>query len=110
MHSRFAGRFLLLRRLGQGGMGEVFLARDTTTGLECALKRLPRETAAGLPSAVRREFEALPRIRHPAVVAVHELGMSPAGIPFCTMECVPGLPTDQAVPRDDRPALVSRAR
>jgi transcriptional regulator with GAF, ATPase, and Fis domain len=105
MNQRFAGRFLLLRRLGKGGMGEVFLARDTATGLECALKRLPRETGAGLPSAVRREFEALTRIRHPAVVAVHELGMSPEGIPFCTMEYVPGLPADEAIARDDWSAL-----
>ena len=105
MNQRFAGRFLLLRRLGQGGMGEVFLARDTTTGAECALKRLPEGAAKEFPSAARREFEALTRIRHPAVVAVHELGVSPEGIPFCTMEYVPGLPADQANARDDWPAL-----
>ncbi len=103
MIERFAGRFLLLRRLGSGGMGEVFLARDTTTGLECALKRLhPREVELG--PAGRHEFEALTRVRHPAVVAVYEVGVSPDGVPFYTMEYVPGLPADRALSPDDRPA------
>jgi transcriptional regulator with GAF, ATPase, and Fis domain/tetratricopeptide (TPR) repeat protein len=105
MSQLFAGRFVLLRRLGQGGMGHVFLARDTTTGAECALKRLGRRGMAELPAAVRREFEALTRIRHPAIVAVHELGVSPEGTPYCTMEYVPGLPADEAVARGDWPAI-----
>ena len=89
MLERFAGRFLLLRRLGAGGMGEVYLARDTTTGLECALKRLHlRED--DLADTVRHEFEALTRVRHPAVVAVYEFGISAEGTPFYTMEYVPG--------------------
>ncbi|TMQ68430.1 MAG: NACHT domain-containing protein, partial [Candidatus Eisenbacteria bacterium] len=108
MNERFAGRFLLLRRLGAGGMGEVYLARDTTTGLECALKRLHlRED--DLADTVRHEFEALTRVRHPAVVAVYEFGISAEGTPFYTMEYVPGLPSDHALAQDDRPSLFSLA-
>src|SRR5262245_1772312 len=103
MIERFAGRFLLLRPLGSGGMGEVFLGRDTTSGLECALKPLhPRQVE--LAPAGRHEFEALTRVRHPAVVAVYEFGVSPDGLPFYTMEYVPGLPADRALSPDDRPA------
>ncbi|HET9327054.1 MAG TPA: protein kinase, partial [Candidatus Eisenbacteria bacterium] len=104
MIERFAGRFLLLRRLGTGGMGEVFLARDTTTGLECALKRLHVQEA-DLADSVRREFQALTRVRHPSIVAVHEFGVSPDGVPYYTMEYVPGLPSHRALASDDRAAI-----
>jgi transcriptional regulator with GAF, ATPase, and Fis domain/tetratricopeptide (TPR) repeat protein len=100
MIETFAGRFLLLRRLGQGGMGEVFLARDLSTGSECALKRLS-PAAAALPDLARHEFEALTRIRHPLLVAVHEFGASPEGVPYCTMEYVPGVPSHRAIARGD---------
>ena len=105
MNERFAGRFLLLRSLGKGGMGEVFLARDTTSGFECALKRLHQRGATEVPHTVRNEFEALTRVRHPAVVGVHEMGVSPEGVPFYTMEYVPGLPADQAIAPGDWPSL-----
>jgi transcriptional regulator with GAF, ATPase, and Fis domain/tetratricopeptide (TPR) repeat protein len=106
MSERLAGRYELLRRLGAGGMGEVFLARDLTTGTECALKIL-RPRGATMPAAelTRREFEALTRLRHPAVVAVHELGFAPDGTPYFTMEYVPGLAADRALARGDWPSF-----
>jgi two-component system response regulator HydG len=105
MNERLAGRYVLLKRLGAGGMGEVFLARDLTTGTECALKRLKPGSALPASELTRREFEALTRLRHPAVVAVHELGFAPDGTPYYTMEYVPGLAADRALARGDWPAL-----
>ena len=105
MSERFAGRYLLLRPLGQGGMGEVFLARDLATGSECALKRLPARAGLLPPDALAREFEALTRVRHPEIVAVYELGFAPEGTPYYTMEYVPGLPADRAIVRGDWAAL-----
>src|SRR6266850_2455697 len=102
---RFAGRYLLVRPLGQGGMGEVFLARDLATGSECALKRLPARAGLLPPDALAREFEALTRVRHPEIVAVYELGFAPEGTPYYTMEYVPGLPADRAIARGDWAAL-----
>src|SRR5436190_8244172 len=105
MLERFAGRFLLLRHLGQGGMGEVFLARDLTTGVECALKRLRGQPSEGIPESARREFEAHARVRHPVLVTVFEFGVSPEGVPFCAMEYVPGVSAERAVARGDWAAL-----
>jgi Nif-specific regulatory protein len=105
MLERFAGRYVLLRVIGQGGMGEVFLARDLTTGAECALKRLPRQGPKASNDTLRREFEALTRVRHPVLMRVHELGFAPDSSPYLTMEFVPGLPADRVVRHDDWPAM-----
>jgi serine/threonine-protein kinase len=102
---RFAGRYALLKSLGSGGMGEVFLARDLTTGQECALKRLRAETLLAASDLARREFEAITRVRHPAVVSVFEMGFAPDGAPYFTMEYVPGLPADRALARGDWPSF-----
>ena len=102
---RFAGRYRLLRRLGQGGMGTVHLALDLSTNSECALKRLSPDFGGVAPDSLRTEFESLTRLRHPVVVAVHELGFAPDGTPFFTMEFVPGLPADRALTPGDWPSL-----
>ena len=85
------GRSLPRPRHGHrpGMRAQAAAARD---GRRSALGRAPRVRGVDADSA-------------PAVVAVHELGMSPEGIPFCTMEYVPGLPADEAIARDDWSAL-----
>ena len=86
-------------------MGEVFLARDLTTGTECALKRLKPGSEMPASELSRREFDALTRLRHPAVMAVYELGFAPDGTPYYTMEYVPGVRADRAIARGDWGAL-----
>jgi Nif-specific regulatory protein len=98
---RFAGRYSLLRRLGHGGMGSVWLALDHTTGSECALKRLEANLPPFERQSLRREFEVLARLRHPSVVSVHELGFTPDGAPYYTMEVVPGEAADRAIAAGD---------
>src|SRR5262245_28103634 len=92
MMERFAGRYALIRPLGQGGMGAVHLALDLATGHECALKRLEPGVLFASPDSLRQEFDVLSRIRHPAVVGVLDLGFAPDGSAFYTMEYVPGVP------------------
>ncbi len=94
---RFAGRFGLLKRLGKGGMSDVYLAVELESGAEYAIKRLARREEPLDPALLQREFEALSRVRHPAVVAVKELGFDLEGEPFLVMEYIPGRPADEVV-------------
>jgi serine/threonine-protein kinase len=69
------GPYRIERRLGQGGMGEVFLAWDDRLERRVAVKRIRHET--GLPPRLRerfrREARAAARLNHPAIAQVHDL-------------------------------------
>jgi len=69
-------RFRIIRELGRGGQGIVFLAIDPVLGRQVALK-VPRPEALVLPEIRRRfvrEAQATARLTHPNIVAVHEAG------------------------------------
>ena len=90
--------FEVVERLGAGGMGVVFKARQRTLDRWVALKVLPRHLA-GDPSFVerfQREARLLARLSHPGIVAVHDFGQ--AG-PFCylLLEYVDGVTLRQAL-------------
>jgi tetratricopeptide (TPR) repeat protein len=85
------GRYELVERLGAGGMGEVFRARDHDLGREVAVKFLPERFAAD-PDRLSRFFQearAASSLNHPNIVTVHEIGQ-PAGLPCLVMELVEG--------------------
>jgi len=87
-----AGRFRLLRQLGAGGMGEVWVAEQLSTGLEVAVKLLPRELAGDPDAAARFELEArtLCRVKHPHVVRVIDFGQDPIRGWFLATELLQG--------------------
>ncbi len=74
--SEVAGRYVIAGRIGSGGMGEVFRARDSVLGRTVALKMLPFELAiqTGFIERFKAEAQAVARISHPNVVQVHDWG------------------------------------
>ncbi len=80
-----AGRFRLVRRLGQGAVGEVWLAEDATARCQVALKI----AAAGAdPALLRAEFEQARRLVHPGIVRLQEYSEGPPA--FLVMQFVRG--------------------
>ena len=68
--------YRIIRQLGSGGMGEVFLAEDTTLGRKVAIKMLP-ERSVGSDLARQRlinEAKAAAALDHPNICAIHEVG------------------------------------
>jgi eukaryotic-like serine/threonine-protein kinase len=89
------GDYRLLRRLGSGGMGVVYLARQMALGRDVALK-LVRLDQSHLPSVrerFRREVAAIARLQHPGIVPVYDAGEA-AGVPWLAMEHVVGASLD----------------
>jgi predicted Ser/Thr protein kinase len=77
-------RYQLLSILGRGGMGVVYLARDTVLDREVALKIVER------PSEDVNEARILARLEHPGIVPVHDFGELPDGRLFYAMKRVKG--------------------
>src|ERR1051325_5083840 len=91
--------YRLVRLLGRGTMGEVYLARDSLLDRPVAVKFVQ---AAGDPDARARFFDearAIARLQHPNVVAIYRVA-EVAGHPYLVSEYVRGRPLDQL----DRPA------
>ncbi len=90
----FAERFQLLRKLGEGGMGQVWLAEQTSpVRRQVAIKLIK---AGMYDHAVVQRFESerqsLAIMDHPAIAKVFDAGTTPQGQPYFVMEYVPGLP------------------
>ncbi|MFE2732290.1 serine/threonine-protein kinase [Streptomyces sp. NPDC059349] len=89
------GRYRLLSKLGHGGMGTVWRAKDETVDREVAVKEprvpdhLPERERATVFERMRREARAAARLDHPAVVNVHDVAVED-GQPWIVMEFVQG--------------------
>lgn len=88
----------VIEKIGQGGMGVVFKARQPKLDRLVALKVLPKGLAAtpGFPERFTREGRVLARLSHPSIVTVHDFGES-GGYCFLIMEYVDGVNLRQAM-------------
>src|SRR5206468_1680689 len=86
------GRFRVLRKLGAGGMGEVYAAEDATLKRTVALKRvIPSVTAqAGGVAHMLQEAERASALNHPAVASIYDV-FEHGGDVFLVMEYVEGV-------------------
>ena len=85
------GSFRLIERLGDGGMGVVFLAEEANLGRRVALKLIRPEQIyfPGAKERFRREVEAIAKLSHPGIVQVFSFAEE-NGVPFFAMEHVQG--------------------
>ena len=115
------GAYRVVREIGRGGMGIVYLAERDDLGLRAALKVLgehgvpaPDQSGAEtqpdpMPDDARRfhaERRHLARLSHPGVPRIYDAGRTEAGVPFYVMELVEGLPLDEYA--GERLGLVAR--
>ena len=95
-------RFRIVRRLGEGGMGAVFLAEQIAVGNRpVALKVLSRKLLDDPDFLLRFQNEAAStgRIHHPNVVTIYESGQADDGTPYIAMEFLEGESLRQALSR-----------
>jgi serine/threonine protein kinase len=102
-----ADRYSLLKRLGHGGAGEVWLATDTVLSEPSALKLLPpaKEGDAAAFEDLRQETRRSRRLSHPNIIRIYDFHNLPGEIPFISMEFVKGVNLDALREREPQGVL-----
>jgi serine/threonine protein kinase/sugar lactone lactonase YvrE len=100
MIGRTIAHFEILEKLGEGGMGVVYKARDTHLERFVAIKVLPPERVADAERKRRfvQEAKAASALNHPNIITIHDIA-SEGGLDFMVMEFVPGKTLDELIPR-----------
>ena len=102
VESTHLGRYELLRELGRGGMGVVYLAHDHQLDRRVAIKQLRDPTDAGLRRRLHEEAVAMAQLSHPNVVTVFDTD-SAEGLTFIVMEYVEGVTLQTWLDAQPRP-------
>jgi len=100
MIGQTVGHYRITRKLGEGGMGEVYLAHDSELDRKVALKVLPESMADDEENLrrFRREAKTLASLSHPNIVTIYSVE-SVDGLHFLTMELLEGKNLYDSIPR-----------
>jgi serine/threonine protein kinase/Flp pilus assembly protein TadD len=101
MIGKTLNHYRILEKLGEGGMGEVYIAEDVNLHRKVALKMLPQEMAGSQDKIerFRREAQAVAALSHPNIVTIFSIEESEAGH-LIAMELVDGKSLDQVISGD----------
>ena len=97
------GELRVTATLGQGGMGVVYLARQTTIGRDVAVKTIREDRRSTSASReLLREAWITGRLEHPNIIPVHSLGVDEHGCPLFVMKRVEGVSWADAIDKPER--------
>lgn len=110
---RFVGkeldqRYLIERKLGQGGFGSVYLATDRKmSSRQVVVKVMHADETFNEWSLkkFKQEIEALTRVNHPSIVGIFDNGETPEGIPYIVMQFVKGVSLRSEITPEGMPFL-----
>ena len=97
-----ADRYHVIKKLGEGGMGQVYLAEHVKMGRRSAIKVM-NPSMIHDPDAIarfNREAANATRITHPNVCAVYDFGETPEGVIYLAMEFIEGEPLTELIERE----------
>jgi serine/threonine-protein kinase len=99
--ARKFGQYQLVERLGQGGMGEVYLAEHALLKRPCALKLIKQDVGADpvVQARFEREVQSAARLAHPNTIEIYDYGHTDDGTLYYVMEYLRGLSLSDLVRR-----------
>src|SRR5512135_1355762 len=91
--------YTILEKLGEGGMGVVYKAHDTSLDRDVALKFLPRDLSPSDEERSRfiHEAKAASALDHPNICTIHEVGATTDGQMFIVMGYYGGMPLNRKI-------------
>ncbi len=99
------GTYTVTQKLGEGAMGDVYLAEQRKTGQRLAIKLLNDRALQDAETVARfhREARVISMLTHPNIVRVFIFGETRSGVPYMAMEHIDGTPMEQEVVRGPMP-------